>query len=123
MRTMPSYQLCALDPDSFTAPAKVQLDRFLDDHRAGLLAALDDLTEQQVRRSLVPSATTLLGVVKHGTFIEKVWFDEAITGRSRSEIGIPESPDESFVLRDEDTVESIRAGILREQVLAERVVG
>jgi hypothetical protein len=26
----------------------------------------------------VPSRTTLLGLVKHATFLEKVWFDEAV---------------------------------------------
>jgi hypothetical protein len=32
----------------------------------------------------VPSGTTLLGLVKHATFLEKVWFDKAVTGRSRA---------------------------------------
>ncbi|MGH3572201.1 MAG: DUF664 domain-containing protein [Pseudonocardiaceae bacterium] len=40
----------------------------------------------------------MLGLVKHATFVEKVWFDEAVTGRSRAEIGIPETPDKSFML-------------------------
>ena len=40
----------------------------------------------------MPSATTLLGLVKHATFVEKVWFDEAVTCRSRAEIGIPATP-------------------------------
>ena len=69
-----------------------------------LAECLDGLTEEQARRSLVPSRTTLLGLVKHATFVEKVWFDEAITCRSRAEIGIPATPDESFVLDDADTV-------------------
>jgi hypothetical protein len=57
----------------------------------------------------VPSRTTLLGLVKHATFVERVWFDEAFTGRPRSEIGIPATPDESFALDDADTVDSVRA--------------
>ena len=56
----------------------------------------------------MPSATTLLGLVKHATFVEKVWFDEAVTCRSRAEIGIPATPDESFVLDDGDTVASVK---------------
>ena len=56
----------------------------------------------------MPSATTLLGLVKHATFVEKVWFDEAVTCRSRAEIGIPATPDESFVLDDGDTVASVQ---------------
>jgi hypothetical protein len=92
----------------FHQPARVQLEVFLDEHRAALNSCLDGLTEEQARRSLVPSRTTLLGLVKHATFVEKVWFDEAVTCRSRAEIGIPETPDESFVLDDDDTVASVR---------------
>lgn len=95
--------------DVFHEPIRVQLDAFLDEHRAALNACLDGLTEEQARRSLVPSRTTLLGLVKHATFVEKVWFDEAVTSRSRAEIGIPATPDESFILEDGDTIASIRA--------------
>ena len=52
--------------------------------------------------------TTLLGLVKHAAFVEKVWFDEAITCRSRAEIGIPATPDESFILDDDDTIASVQ---------------
>jgi polysaccharide deacetylase 2 family uncharacterized protein YibQ len=50
----------------------------------------------------------LLGLVKHATFVEKVWFDEAVTGRSRAEIGIPAASGESFILDDGDTIASVR---------------
>jgi len=92
----------------FDQPARAQLEVFLDEHRAALNGCLDGLTQEQARRSLVPSRTTLLGLVKHATFVEKVWFDEAVTCRSRAEIGIPSTPDESFVLDDDDTVASVQ---------------
>ena len=79
-------------------PLKIQFEAFIDQHRSALNECLDGLTEEQARRSLVPSRTTLLGLVKHATFVEQVWFDEAVTGRSRAEIGIPPMPDDSFVL-------------------------
>src|SRR4051812_28224957 len=94
--------------DVVNEPAKAQFEAFLDEHRRELTAALDGLTEEQARRSLVPSRTTLLGLVRHATFVEKVWFDEAVTCRSRAEIGIPASPDESFVLDDADTIASVQ---------------
>jgi hypothetical protein len=94
--------------DVIDQPARVQFDVFLDEHRAALNGCLDGLTEDQARRSLVPSRTTLLGLVKHATFVEKVWFDEAITCRSRAEIGIPATPDESFILDDGDTIAAIQ---------------
>jgi Protein of unknown function (DUF664) len=89
-------------------PARAQFEAFLDEHRSGLNRCLDGLTEEQARRSLVPSATTLLGLVKHATFVEKVWFDEAVTGRSRAEIGIPAASGESFIVHNGDTIVSVQ---------------
>jgi hypothetical protein len=94
--------------DVVNQEARGQFEAFLDEHRGGLNRCLDGLTEEQARRSLVPSRTTLLGLVKHATFLEKVWFDEAVTGRSRAEIGIPAISDESFILDDDDTIASVR---------------
>jgi Protein of unknown function (DUF664) len=94
--------------DVIDQPARAQFEVFLDEHRGALNGCLDGLTEEQVRRSLVPSRTTLLGLVKHATFVEKVWFDEAVTRRPRAEIGIPATPDESFILDGDDTIATIR---------------
>jgi Protein of unknown function (DUF664) len=94
--------------DVISQPAKAQFEAFLDEHRNQLDRCLDGLTEEQARRSLVPSRTTLLGLVKHATYVEKVWFDEAVTGRSRAEIGIPAASGESFILDDGDTIASVR---------------
>ncbi|HEX4091741.1 MAG TPA: DinB family protein [Trebonia sp.] len=104
---MPSDPVMSTE-DVLDQPARAQFDVFLDEHRDELDHCLDGLSEEQARRSLVPSKTTLLGLVKHATFVEKVWFDEAVTGRSRAEIGIPATPDESFVLREDDTIASVR---------------
>jgi hypothetical protein len=91
-------------------PLKAQFEVFLDEHRTALHDCLNELTEEQARRSLVASRTTLLGLVKHATFVEKVWFDEAVTCRSRAGIGIPATPDESFILDDTDTIASVQRG-------------
>src|SRR3982074_149720 len=94
--------------DVIDRPAGAQFEMFLDEHRSALNGCLDGLSEEQVRRSLVPSRTTLLGLVKHATFVEKVWFDEAVTCRSRADIGIPATPDESFILDDDETIASVQ---------------
>ncbi|UTT67142.1 DinB family protein [Janibacter sp. CX7] len=93
----------------FDASAREQLLAFVDEHRGALGRCLEGLTEDQARRSLVPSRTTLLGLVKHATFVERVWFDEGVRGRSRTEIGIPATPDESFELSPHDTIASVGA--------------
>jgi hypothetical protein len=104
---MPSLSRTSAE-DVINQPAREQFEVFLDEHRDALNRCLDGLTEEQVRRSLVPSRTTLLGLVKHATFVEKVWFDEAIRCRSRAEIGIPATPDESFVLHEDDTIATVQ---------------
>ncbi|MCZ9882911.1 DinB family protein [Arthrobacter sp. B2a2-09] len=97
-----------LAEDNLNQPIRIQFEAFIDEHRRALNDCLNGLTEEQARRSLVPSRTTLLGLVKHATFVEKVWFDEAITCRSRAEIGIPATPDESFILDDGDTIAEVQ---------------
>ena len=104
---MPPLPATSAD-DVIDKPAQVQFEAFLDQHRSALHDCLNGLTEEQARRSLVPSRTTLLGLVKHATFVEKVWFDEAVTCRSRAEIGIPATPDESFILDGGDTIATIQ---------------
>jgi hypothetical protein len=38
-----------------------------------------------------------------------VWFDVALAGRTRAEIGLPAAVDDSFILTDDDTIESVLA--------------
>ena len=103
-----SFPPSASAEDVIGQPARTQFEAFLDEHRSDLNNCLDGLTEEQARRSLVPSRTTLLGLVKHATFVEKVWFDEAVTGRSRAQIGIPAASGDSFILHDGDTIASVQ---------------
>ncbi|KXP10271.1 hypothetical protein AXK60_07325 [Tsukamurella pseudospumae] len=98
-----------IERETLDAELRAQFETFLDEHRERLAAVLDGLTEQEARASLVPSRATLLGLLKHGSFVEKVWFDAALTGRTRAEIGIPENPDESFVLAADDDIPTVRA--------------
>lgn len=84
-----------------------QLEAFLDDNRAELAGTLAGLTEEQARRHLVPSLTTPLGLVKHAAFVERVWFQVALLGRSRRELGVPEQIDDSFRLAATDSIASV----------------
>lgn len=88
------------------------LAAFIDQHRQMLAASLDDLDEEEARRRLVPSETTLLGLVKHATFVERVWFEEARTATARTELGLPEDSGDSFLLEEQDTIASIREAFL-----------
>ena len=88
---------------------RTQLEAFLDEYRSAIESTLDGLTDEDARSRLVPSATTLLGLLKHVTWMQRVWFEECIGGRPRLDLGLVNSPEESFQLADNDTVTSVKA--------------
>ena len=94
------------DPDLAvrTADERASLLGFVEDQRLQIERLAGDLTEEEARASLVPSLTTVLGLLKHATFVEQVWFETRIAGRTRAEIGLPETVDESFTLSDTDNL-------------------
>lgn len=98
---------------TYIAEERIQLEEFLDSNRAELVEAVRGLTDEQARRRLVPSLTTPLALLKHAAFAEQVWFHVALDGRSREEVGIPATVDESFALDDADTVEGAIAAYER----------
>lgn len=91
------------------ADDRTQLEAFLEEYRGAIEMTLDGLTEEQARRRLVPSSTTLLGLLKHVTWMQRVWFEECVGGTSRRELGLVQTPEESFRLNDDDTVASVVA--------------
>ena len=93
----------------WTVDQRQRIEELLDDYRVALHDSLNDLTEEEARRSLVSSTTTLLGLVKHARFVEGVWFDQAVTGRSYAEIGIATTVDGSFTLDNDDTIATVQA--------------
>ena len=95
--------------DLLIADERSQLEAFVEDYRGTFDRLLGGLSEEQAHRRLVPSATTLLGLLKHVTWMQRVWFEECVGGTSRRELGLVQSPDESFRLSDDDTVASVTA--------------
>ena len=95
-------------PD-WTTEQRHRIEELVDEYRVALHDSLNDLTEEEARRQLVPSTTTLLGLVKHATFVEGVWFDQAVTGRSYDEIGIASTVAGSFRLGRDETISTVQA--------------
>lgn len=95
------------------APERDQIEAVLDEQRAEVAALLDGITEDQARARLVPSATTLLGLVVHATFVEQVWSHVAFEGRSRDSLGLPDRAEDSFHVAPDRTVAAVREEFLR----------
>jgi hypothetical protein len=72
--------------NGWTADLRARVDELVDEYRASLHDSLDGPTEEEARLRLVPSKTTLLGLLKRVTYVEGVWFDQAISGRSYADM-------------------------------------
>jgi hypothetical protein len=59
---------------------------FLEYHRRVLSGKLRGLSEEDARRRLVPSLTTMLGLVSHAAAVERNWFQHCLGGKPREEI-------------------------------------
>jgi len=67
-----------LDPDM---PERQALVKALDAQRAHVLAALDGLSDDALRRPVLPSGWTCLGLVQHLALdVERFWFRAVVAG-------------------------------------------
>jgi hypothetical protein len=95
--------------DVLASQERAQLEAYVETYRIAIADSLDGLSEAEVRERLVPSKTTLLGLVKHTAYCERVWSLEAAAGRPRAGLGLPATVDESFDLTPADTIASVLA--------------
>lgn len=65
---------------SVQAAEREMLDGWLDYHRATILAKVEGLDDEALRRPGVPSGTSLLGIVKHLALAEHHWFEMIFAG-------------------------------------------
>lgn len=78
---------------------RLALEGFLDDHRYLIADSLTGLTEAEARQSLVPSKTTLLGLVHHAAAVERFFFQRTLAGRAAEEVdGLSDATDVSWDL-------------------------
>ena len=81
------------------APERAMLASWLDAFRADLLSKLNGLTEGQADQRLLPSLTTLHGLVRHLTKVEHVWFVQVLAGLTEAApYGWPEKRTGDFEL-------------------------
>ncbi|MET8094373.1 DinB family protein [Micromonospora sp. NPDC005220] len=97
-----------------TGDERAILTSFLDFHRAVLLRKLRGLSDADARRRLVPSATTLAGLVKHLTLVERNWFPTLLAPEP-GDVYLTSAEDAvaSFTLSDQETVAGLVAAYER----------
>ena len=93
----------------WTDDLRARLDELLDEYRMGLHDTLDGLEEVEARVRVVPSKTTLLGLLKHVTYVERFYFGHLLQGRTLAELGVASTPDRSFTLAKTDDIAGVQA--------------
>jgi uncharacterized damage-inducible protein DinB len=99
-----------LAPDELvsTGDERQVLETFLDLYRDILKRKLAGLSDQEIRQRHVPSETTLAGLVKHLSAVEREWFQVVLGGRIEDPPGAP-APDDGWTLGSDDTAASLLA--------------
>jgi uncharacterized damage-inducible protein DinB len=106
----------------FTGAEKESLKVSLDRHRDAVLWKLEGLGDDDLRRTMVPSGTSLLGLVKHLGAVEYGWFCETF-GRDTEPLPFDENdPDSDMRARPDETTEDVLAFYGRARAAADRVI-
>jgi uncharacterized damage-inducible protein DinB len=103
-----------LAPDELvnTGGEREVFEAFLDLYRDVLKRKLDGLSDEQIRRRHVPSQTTLGGLIKHLTAVEREWFQVILAGRTEEELGDPPL-DDGWTLSTGESAGNLIAGYER----------
>ncbi|WP_422770313.1 DinB family protein [Plantactinospora sp. WMMC1484] len=85
-------------------------EAFLDCQRREVAEKIAGVSEEDARRRLVPSLTTLGGLLKHLSAVERSWFQRRLASREPADIaGWVDGGDPSWTLGPDDTVERLLA--------------
>jgi hypothetical protein len=113
MRRVPDDRTPPLARDELVSAAgeREVLEAFLDLYRDIVVAKMAGLSREDACRRLVPSATTLAGLVKHLTSVEREWFGEVLRQLPPGEV-VP-APGDGWVVEPGETLEELVADYRR----------
>ena len=93
------------------ADERTTLETFLDHYRDVLVGKVRGLSDEDAQRRLVPSATTLAGLLKHLRRVEVSWFQYRLAQRPAEELPplewIRDGAQDDFRLEPDETVEAL----------------
>ena len=105
-----------------TGAEKESLYAALDRHRDVLLWKLSGLDDEQLRRKMTPSGTTLLGLLKHLAWVEYGWFCETF-GIETEPLGFDEDdPEADLRIEPDETTQDILGLYARARAAADRSI-
>ncbi len=87
---------------------KETLRAFLNKNRAVVVWKVDGVSDDDARRPMVDSGTSLIGLVKHLAWVERWWFEEVFAGRPVPDFPWTDAdPDADLRAEPADTVDGI----------------
>ncbi|MFF7747949.1 DinB family protein [Streptomyces sp. NPDC007971] len=93
----------------------------LDRHRDAVIWKLEGLDDEQLRRPMTPTGTTLLGLVKHLASVEYGWFVETFGGEGET-LWFDPYKNEDMRIAPGETTEQIVAFYGRARAAADRMI-
>jgi uncharacterized damage-inducible protein DinB len=106
----------------FTGGEKESLRVSLQRHREVVLWKLADLDDEQVRRRMTPTGTSLLGLVKHLAMVEYGWFCETFGRPSEAPEPDPDDPEADLRIEPGESTADIVALYRRACAAADGVI-
>jgi hypothetical protein len=95
------------------ADERTTLEAFLDYYRQAMRSKVAGLSEEDARRRLVPSATTLSGLIKHLSRVEASWFQFRLAQADPEDVpvlrGWIDDPERDFRVGPEETLDLLVA--------------
>jgi len=92
-------------------------------YRATLLAKLDGLSDEQLRKSIVPSGWSPLGLLKHLVYVERRWMQWGFEAEQMSDPRGDEHPSGTgWLVTPQDNVADLTAGLAKVADRTEAIV-
>jgi uncharacterized damage-inducible protein DinB len=106
----------------YVADEKTVLHAALQSHRDVMLWKLDGLTDEDIRRPMVPSGTNLVGLVKHLANAEYGWFCETFGRPTEPLSDISDDPEADMRAAEGEPTEEIVAFYRRAWAAADAAI-
>lgn len=109
------------DPLGTRTDERTMLSGFLDWYRAVVARKVEGLAEEQATRVMTPSGLCPLGIVRHLTWVERLWFQWRVAGE---DVSLFTGPDNAvtFGLEPGDTIASVLDGYRAQIEQSRRIV-
>jgi hypothetical protein len=106
----------------FHGTEKEMLLAYLDFQRDTAICKLQGVSEADARRTLGPSTLTLIGIITHLTFVERVWFRTVMNGEDVAADGYPDDSTLYWDAPEEASIEEVIAAYRAERARSNETI-